>query len=247
MELQLQIKMNPRLYVRDPETSELGRNIISHGIRMIHEMGFEDFTFKKLATNIGTTEASIYRYFENKHRLLTYVTTWFWTWLEYQVIFHTNNIKDSKSKINIVINLLTFQEKDQFILEHINKATLHQIVIAEGNKSYFTKHVNDDNKAMLFKPYKDLCHRIAEIFLEYNAAYPYPHSLASTLIETAHHQMYFKDHLPRLTDFVGVKDIKPVVAFLAHLIYTALDGYKVGKNGHSINGTSANVAARQTK
>ncbi|OSZ78162.1 TetR family transcriptional regulator [Chitinophagaceae bacterium IBVUCB1] len=229
MELQLQIKMNPKLFVRDPETTELGKNIISHGIKMIAEMGFEEFTFKKLANSIGTTEASIYRYFENKHRLLTYITTWFWTWLEYQVIFHTNNIKDSKDKINILISLLTFQEKDKFILEHINKETLHKIVIAEGNKSYFTKHVSDDNKAMLFKPYKDLCHRIAEIFLEYNPAYPYPHSLSSTLIETAYHQMFFKDNLPRLTDFGNSKDLKPLIAFLTHMAYSSLDSYKAAK------------------
>ncbi len=226
MELQLQIKMNPKLYVRDPETSELGRSIVRNGIEMINEIGFEDFTFKKLATKIGTTEASIYRYFENKHRLLTYVITWFWTWMEYQLIFHTNNVTDAKQKINTVINLLTFQEQDQFILEHINKDTLHKIVISEGNKSYLTKHVTEDNKAMLFKPYKDLCHRIAEVFLQYKAGYPFPHSLASTLIETAHHQLYFKDHLPRLTDFGNAKDSSLIVKFLNHMVYSALDGHK---------------------
>src|SRR5690348_12245308 len=116
MELQLQIKMNSKLYVRDPEGSELGRNIVREGIKMIDELGFEEFTFKKLAGQVGTTEASIYRYFENKHRLLTYITTWFWTWMEYQLIFHTNNVKDAQQKINTIIRLLTFQEKDQFIM-----------------------------------------------------------------------------------------------------------------------------------
>ena len=211
--------------MRDPESSELGRNIIREGIKMIDEMGFEDFTFRKLAGQIGTTEASIYRYFENKHRLLTYVTTWFWTWIEYQLVFHTNNITDAREKINTVIRLLTFQETDQFILEHMDKNTLHQIVIAEGDKAYLTKHVTEDNKAMLFKPYKDLCHRIAEIFLEYKPGFAYPHSLASTLIETAHHQLYFKDNLPRLTDFGGAKDASALVAFLQHLAFSALDNF----------------------
>ncbi len=223
MELQLHIKMNHKLYVRDPETSELGKNIVRYAIDMINESGFEEFTFKKLANKIGTTEASIYRYFENKHRLLTYVITWFWTWMEYQLLFHTNNVTDSKQKINTIINLLTFREKDQFILEHINKEVLHKIVISEGNKSYLTKHVTEDNKSMIFQPYKDLCHRIAIIFLEYKPGYPFPHSLASTLIETAHHQIYFKDHLPRLTDFGGVGNNEPVVAFLDHLVFSLLD------------------------
>lgn len=226
MELQLQIKMNPALFVRDPESSELGKNIISHGIKMISEVGFEEFTFKKLANDIGTTEASIYRYFENKHRLLTYITTWFWTWMEYQLIFHTNNLKDPKEKINIIIKLLTFEATDKYILEHIDKNVLHNIVIAEGNKSYLTKHVTEDNRAMLFQPYKDLCHRIAEVFLEYKPGFPFPHSLGSTLIETAHHQMYFKDNLPRLTDFGRAKDVEQLVLFLHHLVFSALDSFK---------------------
>ena len=66
MELQLQIKMNEKLFVRNPEQTELGRKIIQFSIQLIQENGFESFTFKKLAEEIGSTEAGIYRYFENK-------------------------------------------------------------------------------------------------------------------------------------------------------------------------------------
>ena len=223
LELQVQIKMNPKLYVRDPEQSDLGKKIIKHGAGLIYELGFEDFTFKKLARKIGTTEAGIYRYFENKHRLLVYLITWFWTWTEYQVVFHTNNIADPKEKMLTVLKLFTFQIEDKFIQEHIDKNILHQIVISEGDKAYLTKHVTEDNNAKLFKPYKDLCHRIALIMLEYNKDYPFPHSLSSTLIETAHHQYYFKDHLPRLTDFGGAKTVEPVYNFLYSLVFNSLD------------------------
>lgn len=223
MKLQLQIKMNPALYVRDPESSELGRNIIKQGMLMINEKGFEDFTFKKLANQLSTTESSIYRYFENKHRLLTYITTWFWTWMEYQLLFHTNNIKSPKEKILIVIQLFTFQMPDLFMLEHIDKTVLQKIAISEGDKSFLTKHVTEDNNALFFKPYKDLCHQIALVFKEYNPAYPYPHSLSSTLIETAHHQIYFKDNLPKLTDFGQSKDLSPLVDFLESLVFNALE------------------------
>ncbi len=229
MELQLQIKMNPALYLRDPESSELGRRIITAGIRLIQELGFEDFTFKKLAGEIGTTEASVYRYFENKHRLLTYITTWFWTWMEYQVVFHTNNLAEAGAKITVIINLLTLQSTDAMPFPGIDKKMLHSIAIAEGDKAFLTHHVAADNEAQMFKPYKDLCHRIAEIFLDYRAGYPYPHSLASTLVETAHHQYYFKDNLPRLTDFGGQKDIKQLTSFLSHLVFSALDGWKPEK------------------
>lgn len=223
MDLQLQIKMNPDLYLRDPESSKLGQNILRHSISLISKLGFEDFTFKKLAAEVSTTEASVYRYFENKHKLLTYLTAWFWTWLEYQLIFHTNNIQDPKSKINTIIELITFQKEDKFLQEHIDKDALHQIVVAEGNKAYLTKHVAEDNKSMFFNPYKDLCHRIAIIFLEYNSEYKYPHSLASTLVETAYHQMFFKDYLPRLTDFSNNEDNKELVNYLEHLIFNMLN------------------------
>ncbi len=222
MEFQLQIKMNPKLYLRDPEQSPLGRNIIQHSIRMIHKVGFEDFTFKKLAAAIGTTEASIYRYFENKHKLLTYLISWLWTWLEYQLLYHTNNVKSPKEKIMVVIRLLTFQLSDQFTFNHIDRNQLYQIAITEGSKSYLTKHVTQDNKDRFFKPYKDLCGRIAEIFKEYNSAYKYPRSLSSTLLEMAHYQFFFKKNLPSLTDFGNDKDDTGVVQFLQHLVFTSL-------------------------
>lgn len=229
MELQLQIKMNPALYVRDPETSDLGKKIVTSGIKLIYELGFEDFTFKKLAVEIGTTEASVYRYFENKHRLLTYLTTWFWTWMEYLTVFHTNNLKSDSEKIAVIIRLLTLQDTDVMPFADMDKKRLHSITISEGNKAYFTRHVTADNEAQMFKPYKDLCHRIAEVFLHYKAGYPYPHSLASTLVETAHHQLYFKDNLPRLTDFGGKKGMQPLLDYLNHLVFCALDGWKPRK------------------
>eukprot|EP01031_Cornospumella_fuschlensis_P000390 gene390-492_t len=77
--------MNGKLFLRDPESSDLGRRIIRQAILLIAEIGFEEMTFRKLANQIGTKEASIYRYFENKHRLLVYLVAWYWQWLEYQL------------------------------------------------------------------------------------------------------------------------------------------------------------------
>ncbi len=92
MELQLRIKMNEKLYLRDPESTELGRRIVKEAIVMIEALGFEEFTFQKLAEAVGTTEASVYRYFENKHRLLVYIIAWYWTWMEYLVVYNINNL-----------------------------------------------------------------------------------------------------------------------------------------------------------
>lgn len=222
MEVQLQIKMNKKLFLRDPEHTELGKKIIRHSIQLIHKNGFEVFTFKKLAEDIGTTEAGIYRYFENKHRLLIYLTAWYWGWLQYRLVFNSNNINDPAIKLKKVIHLLATTVVDDDSTLHINESLLHQIVIAEGSKAYLTKHVTEDNKEQLFKPYKDLCAVISEIILECNPKYKYPRSLASTIVEMAHFQNFFMAHLPALTDFGGSKDELQVALFLEELVFSSI-------------------------
>ena len=222
MEVQLQIKMNEKLFLRDPEQTDLGKKIVRHSIQLIYKHGFELFTFKKLAEDIGTTEAGIYRYFENKHRLLIYITAWYWGWLQYRVTFTTNNIKDPAVKLKKVIQLLATTVVDDDKTIHINEDLLHQIIIAEGSKAYLTKHVSEDNKEQLFKPYKDLCAVIADIILECNSKYKYPRSLASTIIEMAHFQNFFMNNLPSLTDFGKTKDELKVVSFLEDLVFSSI-------------------------
>ena len=146
MKLQLQIKMNEALFIRNPEQSELGKNIIKHSIQLIDKNGFEAFTFKKLAEDIGTTEAGIYRYFENKHKLLVYLTAWYWGWLEFQINYQTNNIKDPTVRLKKVIKLLASTVEDDKLTGYVNEGLLHQIVISEGSKAYLTKQVGEDNK-----------------------------------------------------------------------------------------------------
>jgi len=223
MEIQLHIKMNEKLFLRNPEQSELGRKIILHSIQLIHQNGFEDFTFKKLAKEMGSTEAGIYRYFENKHKLLIYLTAWYWNWLEYQVNFHTHNMKDPMLKLKKVIKLLASTVEDDLRTDHIDESSLHQIIITEGSKTYLTRRVSEDNKDRLFKPYKDLCAVIGTIILECNSDYKYPKSLASTIIEMAHFQNFFMHNLPSLTDFGAHKDEAEIVAFLEDLVFSSLN------------------------
>lgn len=222
MKLELHIQMNEALFLRHPEQSELGKKIIKHSIQLIYEMGFEAFNFKKLAENIGTTEASVYRYFENKHNLLVYLTAWYWGWVEYQIGFQTNNINDPKVKLERVINLLALKVKDDDSTSYVNESLLHQIVISEGSKAYLTKQVNLDNQNQFFKPYKDLCTVIANIILECNPDYKYPKSIASTIVEMAHFQNFFMIHLPSLTDFGNSKKEENIIAFLNHLVFSSI-------------------------
>ncbi|MEJ6980440.1 TetR/AcrR family transcriptional regulator [Pedobacter sp. P351] len=222
MELSLKFNINEKLFLRNPEESELGKKIIQHGIVLIHKMGFEVFTFKKLAAEIGTAEASIYRYFENKHRLLLYIVDWYWSWQEYRLIFQTNNIKDPEEKIKIAIRLLSAPVEDDMTTTYIDEKLLYEIVMAEGAKSYLTKHVTEDNKARFFKPFKDLCARVAGYVEEYNADYRFPFSLSSTIIDMAHSQKFYMQNLPALTDFGHSKDESLIISFLESLIFSSI-------------------------
>lgn len=222
MKLEVQIKMNPSLYLRDPEQSELGKKIIKNSIELIHQIGFESFTFKKLAEAIGTTEAGVYRYFENKHKLLVYLISWYWGWLQFQINYQTNNIKDPLVKLKKVIKILASNVEDDISTGHVDESMLYQIVIAEGSKAYLTSHVNKDNKQQFFKPYKDLSNAVGDMILECNPKYKYPHSLASTMIEVAHLQNFFMNHLPALTDFSKAKDESMLIKFLEDLVFKTI-------------------------
>ena len=83
MAIRIQMQLNEKLYLRDPQDTKLGRKIIRHSILLIDEIGFEQFNFKKLAERIESTEASVYRYFENKHLLLVYLLCWYWEWTKF--------------------------------------------------------------------------------------------------------------------------------------------------------------------
>ncbi|MDB4292071.1 TetR/AcrR family transcriptional regulator [Maribacter sp.] len=215
----VKIGINEKIYVKDPESSDLGKRIVEQSILMINEMGFENFTFKKLGSEIGSNESSIYRYFENKHKLLLYLTSWYWGWLEYQLVFATNSIADPKVKLEKAIEIVTKTTVEDSAFSHINEVLLSKIVINEYSKSYLTKEVDTENKEGYFVIYKRLVTRISKMIQEVNGEYTYPSSLASTILEGSLHQHFLKDHFSSLTDCH--KDNDPTQYFL-HLVFTSL-------------------------
>ncbi len=76
MIVQIKLNMPEKASVKDPQETKLGMSILNTSIELIDSIGFEKLTFKKLAIEVGTTEASIYRYFENKNQLLQYLFAW---------------------------------------------------------------------------------------------------------------------------------------------------------------------------
>ena len=222
MDFQLSFNISDKIYLRDPEKTEKGTEIVKQAIDLIYKLGFEDFTFKKLAVETKTTEATIYRYFENKHRLLLYILNWYWYYLEFLVIFKAQNIADPKMRLKAIIQLLSHEFPESTSGLEYNKKYLYQIVIAESSKVYLVKEVNEINKDDAFKAYKELTGKISNAISEYNPKYKYPRSLSSTLIEASHFQQFFHEHLPKLTDSKSKDDNEYVSSFLENLLFKVL-------------------------
>ena len=196
----LQIQVNEKIYLKDPQTSLLGRKIIQQSIVLMDEMGFENFTFKKLGEQIGSNESSIYRYFESKHKLLIYLSSWYWGWMEYRLVFETNNIQNPMDKLKKAITIVSEKIEDDNKTEHINEAILNNIIIAEYTKTFHTKEVDQENKEGFFLVYKRVINRIIEMIQEVNTKYPFAKSLASSIVEGSLHQHFLKDHLKTITN-----------------------------------------------
>lgn len=196
----ISISVNDKLYVKNPETSELGKKIIEFSIILIDEIGFDNFTFKKLGDLIGSNESSLYRYFENKHKLLIYLSSWYWGWIEYRLAFATNNIKDPKQKLRVGINIVTEKITDDSSTLHINESILNRIIIVEFTKTLLTKEIDEENKIGFFLVYKRVINRLIEMIQDVNPNYPFAKSLASAIVEGALHQHFLKDHLKTITN-----------------------------------------------
>lgn len=199
------IQIPTGLSLRDPLQTQLGRDIISNSIDLIYEIGFEQFTFKKLASKMGSNETSLYRYFENKHRLLIYLVVWYWNWVSYLIDYNTKNIEDPTRRLDIIIENFVDATKENPSVEFVNEHKLHKIIIEESSKAYHTKKVDNENKEGFFTSYKALIQKVADVILEIDPKFPFPHSFASTLFEMANDQIFFAEHLPKLTD-ISVKN-----------------------------------------
>ncbi|MTI22794.1 TetR/AcrR family transcriptional regulator [Fulvivirga sp. RKSG066] len=217
--------MNARLFLRDPQETELGRKIVRESIKMIDRLGIEEFTFKKLAKEIESTEASIYRYFENKHKLLIYLISWYWNWLEYRIDFSTHNLADPEEKLKIAIGIVAGKKTSDNLFPDIDEIALNRIVIAESDKTYHTKQVDEDNSEGLFRGFKALCKKIAGFVKEIDSSYEYPHALVSTMLEAAHQQIFFAQHLPSLTELKKSREdtYDQNVKFLTHMVIGVLN------------------------
>ncbi len=227
MQILLKFKINESLFLRDPESSEVGKLIVEKGIDLIREVGFEHFTFKKLAEKINSTEATIYRYFASKYRLLIYILNWYWCYLEFVSKMSLQELGDSTQKLKLILEIIThnFDSDSQIVDYDLEK--LHGIVISESSKAYLVKEVDEINQELVFSPLKSFCQFVGQIILQVNPKFAYPNALASTLLETAHDQHFFSEHLPKLADNKSkITHKKYVLNYLNFLAFSAINSYQ---------------------
>ena len=224
-DLSVLIKVDQQLYVKNPDSSELGRKIITHSIEMINELGFEKFTFKKLSTQIKSTESSVYRYFENKHQLLLYLASWYWNWIYYQIILATINIDSVDVKLKRTIDILTRDTKEDKSISYINEILLNGIIITESSKVIHTKNVDRENEIGCFESYKKVINKVADLILEVNPEFEYAHMLVTTVIEGAQQQQYYINHLPSLTDNAKTEDT--IATFYNEMVFKMIKKNKL--------------------
>lgn len=196
----IRIQVNNHLFLKDPESSEIGRKILFQSILLIEEQGLEQFTFKKLALFLNTTESTVYRYFENKNKLLLYLTNWYWLWIGTIIVFSSANISDPRQRLQKMIQILSktgwkdIQPSNEFDLDCLRK-----IVISESCKAFDSKEQNEINKTSQYEGLKELCKRFEFIIKEINPEYPFAKMLASTIIEGVIYQQFLSDNMPGLS------------------------------------------------
>lgn len=222
MSAPLALRVDPGFYVKDPASSDLGRAIVGRGILLIDELGYESFTFRKLAQDIGTTEASIYRYFKNKHRLLLYLIAWYWSWMAYRLLIATANVVDPRERLRLALHEITRRLEPDDLIPHVDETVLYRVVVAESAKVYLHRDVTEENQEGLFLGYKELCRNVADLIRAVSPSYRYPIALVSTVVESSHLQRYFADHLPRLTDLDRSSTDASAAEFLTQMVFRTI-------------------------
>ncbi len=215
----IRVEVNSKLFLKDPFSSELGVLIVQEGAHLIQELGMEHFTFKKLGAKIGSTEAAIYRYFENKHKLLLYLSAWYWAWLEHNLVFGTANQSDPVGRLSVAIRLLVegpIYKQNDFLDPEILKS----IVINESIKGFLTKEVDLEHESGIFSQVYKFGDRVSAIIGEINPDYLYPKTLVSTILESSLLQNFNSQHLPGMLD--SGPDSKDRYQFFFQLVTKAI-------------------------
>lgn len=209
------IHIPENLYIKNPKESELGNRLVQQAAAMIASAGIGAFNFKKLSIQCGCTEATVYRYFENKHKLLLYLLNLYWGWQEYRLVLQTQNITDHGKKLKKAISILAHLE----IPDNLNSefgGHIVQIAIQEGIAIHLTPEIQFEINNGSLTIYHILVKRLSKLIADKIPTYDYPDSLAAAIMDIALQQKYFMRHCPELSR--QIKDENDLKQYLLSLI-----------------------------
>ncbi|HOV15549.1 MAG TPA: hypothetical protein PK771_14775, partial [Spirochaetota bacterium] len=99
-----------------------------------------------------------------KHKLLLYIMSWYWQYLEFLTKMRLSNVKNSKEKLELVLEIITYNFIPEDNLLDFNLDYLNAIVISESSKAYLVKEVDIINNDLAYTPLKNYCFYIFIIY-----------------------------------------------------------------------------------
>lgn len=208
------VQLDKALYAKDPAVSDIGKDILHHSVILLAEEGLEAFTFKKLAQAMASTETTIYRYFHNKHQLMMYLCSWYWSHQEWKLVFATANISEPKVLVERAVEVL-ISRPSASKMQVMNEELLQRVVCAEFGKVFdiHTKHIEDFEG--YFAAYHNLCERISAIILLMDKNNKHSMAWAQTIIEASQRQLFFHYYRKKMSDCA--KDENTIKQFILSL------------------------------
>ena len=212
----LTVEVPSHLFIRDPLDTPLGKRVVTGAIQLIDEGGFETFTFKKLASEVKTTEASVYRYFANKHQLLSYLVHWYWGWLALRYRLQTTGHYEAVRRLRIALSVLCEGNQRDDSIAHVNEATLHRIVLTHAAKARVkTTEKNLPSPLHGMQTFADI---LLGLIKEISPTYKNPRALSLAVIGAARQLLRVVETENEMLEPRFSKDTTEVVNFLEQFV-----------------------------
>lgn len=215
MNLHFQVHIPSRMAQHDPSHSRTGLKILNTAIQMIADEGYEVFHLSKLAEKADTVESTVYRYFENKHKLLLYISGWYWAYLDFSIDYETRETGDSQQILQKAIELMAGKNLPKNTDLIGDPLLIHRIIIMEFSKIYTTQMAHEDNKEGYFVYFKTFVNKIGNILADSMPNYKFTRSFAFLLVSGIYQQAHVAEKLPALSDY---EQKEPMDEFLSRFV-----------------------------
>ncbi len=184
---QLRLEVPAELFIKDPFSSELGAKIVEAAIQLINKIGYEDFTFKKLALSCKTTEATIYRYFHSKQQLLAYLCALYWSYTTLIIELEGEKLNsNSKKQLGSLLQILSNNVELKSLSNTLLIEELFRLVIKQWPK---VNHLDGEQNTYLndaVNAYKKVTQLFANVLHTIQPKLRYSLVYADTIVMAIH-------------------------------------------------------------